>query len=223
MFPESRTSLIVALASLCAAGCLADGSKPNPNVTPPSPDAGPGPEVFTASRKSKVRFKRTYRIRESLARALELDRDTLCVEVGGTSCFELHEVGLGGVEPYDLTIYEPSETVGVSAAIAADRVVLSACKARVDQDLTDLSDALLLDGLEIDGDGGLDDPTSPSTRAVVDTMYRRLLSRKASASEVDAIVAFYSEVSGGMSTRPARDWALLSCYAVGTSLEWLFY
>jgi hypothetical protein len=187
------------------------------------PDSTIPPDQFAISSHALVRFKRVYRIQQSLARALDLSPDSVCIEANGDSCFKLHEIGLGGVAPYSLAIYDPSENTGVSTPIIVDRIILSACRNRVDLDFATSSSALIFGSLDLDADGGLESPESASSKASIGLLYQRLLSRDASDTEIEQLVKFYAEVEAESSNTKARDWALLSCYMVASSLEWLFY
>lgn len=187
------------------------------------PDSTIPPDQFAISSRAQVRFMRVYRIQQNLARALDLSPDSVCLEANGDSCFKLHEIGLGGVAPYSLAVYEPSENTGVSTPIIVDRIILSACRNRIDLDFASSSGALIFGGLELDDNGGLKSAESPSSKESIRVLYQRLLSRDASDEEIEQLVTFYAEVDAESSKTKARDWALLSCYMVGTSLEWLFY
>ncbi len=231
MFPDhiTRSLLTRSILTLCAAlavtltGC--DDSKseatPEPPVTPepePEPDPDPGPELtneLVPSRKARVKFKGGERFARDLAASLELGRDAICKELGQFDCIQVHAIALGGVEPYELGIDEPLATAPISAAIAVERVALSACSARIDQDLADPASAVLVSftGAE---------PTQGEREALAADLFDRLLRRDATLDEIAALTAFYDEVAAD-SDQPARDWARLSCLSVATMLEALFY
>lgn len=171
-----------------------------------NPGAGPDP----TSRSPSIKRKDGEQLSSDLAQALELDRSEVCRELGLYDCArEAHRIVLGGVEPYRLRIDVPLSGVGVSAPIAADRVALSACAARARLDL-DGGGAPVVFGPLAEG--------APDGRArVVDALYDRLLGR-APDPEERALLAGWTEE--GMTD---RDFAILSCFVVATTLEHLFY
>ena len=186
----------------------------------PNDDAGTGPvdEGLMRSAKNRVRFKRQERFAADLAQALAIEPANLCAELGQYPCVDVHAISLGGVEPYLAGIFQPLDNTTVSTPIATERIVLTACRDRVDADLS--SNAVIFDGLAIDGDGKLTDMTA--ARAAVDALYKRIVLRVPTAAEVDHLLALYTDLEAS-EPRPARAWALLTCFAVATSMEALFY
>ena len=62
-----------------------------------------------------------------------------------------------------------------------------------------------------------------SARAIMGRrLYERLLARRPSEAEVEELTAFWSETSGAPEARAAQ-WATMSCFALATSVEALFY
>lgn len=233
MFPDhiTRSLLIRSALTLCAALALAltgcDDSKSEatpeqptpPEVEPePDPDPDPGPELsdeLVPSRKARVKFKGGERYARDLAASLELGREAICNELGQYDCVQVHAIALGGVEPYQLGIDEPLATAPISAAIAVERVALSACSARIDADLADPASAVLVSFASAE-------PSRGEREALAADLFDRLLRRDATLDEIAALTAFYDEVAAD-SDQPARDWARLSCLSVATMLEALFY
>lgn len=219
-----QRALLTVCASLALAGC--DDSKKAP--TPETPDE-PGPmaepepdpmpdgltDELVPSRKARVKFKGGERYARDLAASLDLPRDQICSELGRYDCVAVHAIALGGVEPYELGIDEPLETAPISAAIAAERVALSACSARVDADLADPANAVLVSFAAAE-------PTVGEREALAADLFDRILRRDATPDELTAVAAFYDEVAAE-SDAPARDWARLSCLSIATMLEALFY
>jgi hypothetical protein len=188
-----------------------DGDDTTDLPEPPEPAQAP-------SSTPRVKFKGPTRLANDLSRALELDRDELCHELSSYDCFETHNIALGGVEAYDLGVHEPLDEPGVSSPIAADRIALSACGERAALDFGDPGAAVVF--VEIANDPAQADPES--LEAAGARLYRRLLRREPEARELGALVAFYDEIP---TTDPARaeSWAHLSCFALATMLENLFY
>jgi hypothetical protein len=168
-------------------------------------------------------MKRQPQLRADLAQALSLAPGELCTEVGAYDCFGVHQIPLGGVEPYVLGINEPIEETAVTTPIAVERIALSACKARVDRDFADLGSAEIFRGLPVDGDGAMANADGAEARAAIDRLYKRLLQRAPTEAEAGHLAGLYGEVTTAQEPRPARSWALLSCFAVATSVEALFY
>ncbi|MEO1337183.1 MAG: hypothetical protein AAFV29_16190 [Myxococcota bacterium] len=176
--------------------------------------------VVVSSLRPRVQFKGQRRWGADLSQALGLRRHELCRELSRYDCLDdVHRIALGGVEPYALGIDEPLAVLPVTAAIAVDRVALQACMQRVDRDLDPRSDDALIFGALRGGD-------SPSRRVREDVsaaLYRRLLSRDARAEEVAALADFWTEVEVEGVAEPIREWATMTCFAVASSIESLFY
>jgi hypothetical protein len=163
-------------------------------------------------------WARAPRFRRALEQAGLAPAD-VCKELGNYDCFNVHRIALGGVEPYTLGINEPFPDTAVTAPLAIERVALSGCRTRVDQDLAQPAQAQLYKGLTAD----TVDVRAPEARAVVDQLYARFQSRRPTAAEADALLALYADVTTAGEARPGRAWAILACFAVATSVESLFY
>jgi hypothetical protein len=213
--PSAKPWIAILLALPALAGCSEEPAPP-----PPAPPvAGP-----PASPKAIVRFKDGKRLQRDLARALELPPDALCNELDAYGCFGVHKVALGGSDAFGIGLYEPLPATGATTPIAADRVVLSACRARVDLDLSDPAGAMIWKGLELTEGGALADAGAEPVGGAIDALYRRALGRGAKPGEIEHHRALYRDVeASGKSARPARDWALLSCFSTLTTMESLFY
>ena len=213
MRPDKILYALACVASLGIAGCgNKDDGKKN------------GPEERFESSHDVVRFKRNARIRADFSNALALDPSVLCNELGLYSCTDLvHSVALGAVEPYNIGLYEPLPRTGVTSPIIVDRVALAGCTQRVDLDLASPSAAVLFRGLPIAADGRLLDLEAAAVSESVDTIYRRALQRRATAEEIEHLKGLYADVEAETPSTAARDWAVLSCFAVLTTLESVFY
>jgi hypothetical protein len=149
-------------------------------------------------------------ISQDLASALELPRAAVCRELGLHDCASAaYRIVLGGVEPYKLRIDQPLPAIPVTAPIAADRLALAACGQRVDLDFAKPAEARVF--------GALARGEADARVAGVQELYRRLLARAPDPEEVSALLT--------LADPPAtdRDFAVLGCFAVATSLEFLFY
>ena len=186
-------------------------------------DAGPppfDPEInpegtvpVRASTRAQVKFKGGERWARDLAKGLEISTESMCKELGQYDCVDaVHRIALGGVEPYRLGINNPLPVAPVTAAIAVDRVALSACDVRVSADLAAGAEAVIYIGLS-----GDERPEQATLEAAAATLYDRVLRRDPDPDEVASLIAFYED---GMTP---RDWALGTCFAVASSMEALFY
>lgn len=207
--------LLVALLAASVAACGSD--KDDDTELPPPLDLYEAP----VSIKAKVKFKGAERLRNDFAKSLGLERNEVCNELGAFSCTDLvHTIALGGVEPYFLGVNVRPEETTATTPIAVDRVALSACGTRVDRDLA--GDTVIFADLPIDTDSGLADIEDPAVSAAIDTLYKRAIQRAPKPEEIASLKDMYAGIDAD-SDRPARDWAVLSCFAVMTSMENLFY
>ncbi len=223
-FRRALGHALIALVALSALTACHEEQASAPDPTPmaePEPAAEPDPEVpqgIVASHKARVKFKGGERYARDLAAALELPRDQLCSELGLYDCVgEVHRISLGGVEPYELGIDEPLPVAPVSAAIAVDRVALSACTRRVEADLADPGAAVIFAAL-----AAADGPKRADLEAIAADLVDRVLRRDATPAEIASIADFYAEAEADAES-PARAFGQLSCFAVATMLEALFY
>jgi hypothetical protein len=206
--------LIVTFSLLAAASACTD--EPKHGVASGSVPT----ERVAASRQARVKYKSGARYANDLAAALDLPRDALCRELGRYDCVdEVHRIVLGGVEPYTLGVREPLPSIAVTAPIAQDRVALAACTERIERDLA-ASKPVFLTKVDIDA------PTPGQLEATSKRFYDRILRRDATPDEVSALAQFHSTVTDEPGESPAtatRDWAILSCFMVATTLESIFY
>lgn len=181
------------------------------------PDGGSGsppvsglPDASTTA--SGVRFKGGARLRADLARALGLAPTDVCRELGRYDCAtEVHNIVLGGVEPYVLGITRPLPEAPVTAPLAIDRVALAACLRAVERDLAD-RDAAVIFRAGPDGTW-----TATDRRAALTRLIERTLIRRATDAEIDRLEPLWTEAAD-----PA-EWAVTACFVVTSSVESLFY
>ena len=199
-----------------------NGDKNNTSENSQTENSDPDPpepvEALVPSQRPRVKFKGGARWSTDLSRSLDIRREELCKELGEYDCVSVvHKITLGGVEPYSMGIDKPVEIAPVIAPLATDRVALSACDIRAERDLEDLSSAVLFKEMPAEGE-----PSAEQLEAMGTRLVERLLRREAKAGEVGELVAFWEEVKAD-SDDPRRDWATLSCFALATSVESLFY
>lgn len=189
-------------------------------------DAGPDPlppPPFAISTRNRLAWKRARAIESDLLAGLALEKQELCNELGIYSCVDfVHLVPLGGNEPFVKSQYEPLPAPTVTTPIAFDRVALSGCTARVDKDaggapvvFTSLD---LSAPSEADGGEALDDA---DVAATLDGLGPRLLGRRLTPAEIEDFGALAVDDDGAPVS--GRDFAILSCFAIATMSENLFY
>lgn len=224
---RARLLLIPVLSVACIAKEQPGGSEQPPPVTPPvsPPVTPPGPPLapVEASSKAKLRFKGGERYAGMLAGALALERNLVCKELGQYDCVrEVHKVTLLEVSPYRDGILEPLDSTAISTPVAVDRLALSACERRARLDFEDLDNAELFGALPIN-EGALTDVQAPGVQAVVETLFKRLVQRMPDAQEVESFRDLYTDMEKIGHPQLARSWASVSCFAVATMSEALFY
>jgi len=213
VFPDRTSWLAMLLAvAVGAAACGGGASGDDDDV---GDDAGPPADASPASVKARIKFKGNDRLRNEFARALALEPAEVCTELGQYSCTHLvHQVALGGAEPYGLGLHEALPFTTVTTPIAVDRLALFACRERVDRDLAGAGGAVIYDGI----DAGAD-----ARRGAIVTLYRRALTRDPTEDEIGHLEQLYTDVAAADPAAADRSWAIASCFAVTTTMEQLFY
>ncbi len=213
------------LVALAALGCGHDYPPAGPRPTEPGPPLPPPPDLSCESVAPPVvepwTWKRVGPLATDLSNALALDPNAMCTELGDAACVEVHNVPLGGSDPLGTGLYTPPAAPLATTPMAVDRLVLAACARGVDRDAT--GPAVVVTSIDL-GASTLD-PDDASTRTSMDqdstSLYRRLLARDPSADELGILRDLARPDAAGLAPS-AREWATLSCYAVGTSTEMLF-
>ena len=215
-----RLKLLLAAMVVSALGCpgpgfgLNDGGAGGGSV-----DAGP---AFGISAKGTVRFKRNERLTFDFGNALSLPYDTLCKELGQYSCsLFVHPLALGGVDAYGSGLYEPLPFTGVTSPLVVDRIALAGCSQRVEADLASPLNAVIFKNIKL-VDGKVD-PTSVGATAALDALYKRVMQRPVTASELAHLAQLNADIVASGKPDPGRAWLTLSCFAVLTSVESIFY
>lgn len=207
-----RTLLIAAAAaSLLSAPAIA--AQPAP--------AGKAATAADASLDPRVKLKDGDRYLRDLSAALEMPRAEICKELGQYDCFnDAFRIVLGGVDAANLALNEPLAQDALTAPIALDRLALHVCVNRVQKDLADPTHAVLLKGVKAGAK-----PSPAWMKRTANEIYGRILSRDASPSETAKLVGFYGtvEASPGPAGERVKTWVALSCFAVASSVENVFY
>lgn len=182
-----------------------------------------GPQT-AESAKATLRFKRNERLLNDIAQALGLQTAEVCNELGRYSCTDyVHTIALGGVEPYSLGLREGLTNTTITTPNAVDRVVLSGCEVRATRDFTDPGTAVIFKDLPVDPSGELGDLNAPGVNESIDRLYKGALQRAPRETELEHLKTLHEELKATPGENVARDWAVLSCYAVLSSMESLFY
>jgi hypothetical protein len=210
---DRPSSVFWVLASaLLFGGCNADEQA--------SPSSRPGSSDFQVSAKNDVLWKRRAALENDLARALELEPASLCIELGRARCTDVHLMPLGGNDPFESGIFVPASEPLATTPVVIDRVLLSACgqRARLDQQAP-AGQAVVFEALDLNGSAP--SPDDARVTATVAALYRRLLARDPSPDELRVV----SDLTMNAASEPiaAVEFAILSCFAVGGSTEFLFY
>ncbi len=186
---------------------------------------GGGGEVFAVSSKAQVRFKRSDRLANDITLGLGLSLATVCNELGQYSCTSLvHPLALGGVDAYNIGLYEPVPFTGLTTPIVVDRIALSACTQRVSLDLATPAAAQMFKGISFDASGKLTDVNSPAVRASLELLYKQMLMRSPTDAEVGHLKQLYADILAlPNKPEPGKTWLTLSCFAVVSSVEAVFY
>ncbi|MFV8754914.1 hypothetical protein ACNOYE_30570 [Nannocystaceae bacterium ST9] len=213
MIRETSSFLLLALV---LAGCGGDDQGPAAD----DDDEGEVPAAIEPSKDPDLQWKRAAAVEHDLMRALELSSEQLCLEVGVAPCVsQVHLVALGGHDPFGLGLYESLEAPLATTPIALDRVALSGCAARADLDAAAGEAGVVFKGLDLGAPAPAAD--DPKVAALVTELHHRLLARDPIADEIaklgELTVDDAGERIGG------RDFAVLTCYAIATSTEFLFF
>lgn len=184
--------------------------------TPPTPEVPYGP--FATAAGNSVLWKRHAAFEADLMRALELSSDDLCKELGQRNCIrDIHVIALGGNDPFRSGINQPAPRPLSTTSTVVDRVLLSACSARARADKAKPAKVFT----ELDLAGRAPSPDAPGVAATVTTLYRRLLARDPRQSET-ALLKTLLDAGDSDAAQSAEEFATLACFAIGSSLEFLF-
>lgn len=185
------------------------GKEPTGSVDP-GKSPGQATDKLAVSQRPRLQWKRYAALEADLASALELPADQLCTEFGSASCIrDVHLVPLGGHEPYETGMLEPAAEPLATTPTVIERVVLSACSARVERDRSEHK----LFTFDLAGKAVADD-------ALGTTLYRRFLARDPEPVELAALRELAVDDSGPIA---ADEYAKLACFLVGTQSEFLFF
>jgi len=217
--PE-RLSLFAALLVLSSAcpGKIIEPPPP-PVVVMETPDAG----SLSRSARGNLRFKGPERLTTDFSAALGLRPEQVCTELGQYQCATLvHNVALGGVDPYGPGLYEPSGVTAVTTSLVVDRIAWSACTKRVDLDLVSPANAVVFRGLTMTGPK-LTNAEGPEVTTAIGELTHRVLQRDPYANEIARYQKLAKDIEATGNDEPGRAWMQAVCFAVLSSAESVFY
>jgi len=199
------------------------GSKtapPGPDSSDPSDAPAADTPAIARSTRSSLQWKRYAAFEADLSQALDLPKAELCNEFGKEPCIRsVHLSPLGGHNPITTGLLEGSAEPLVTTSTVVERVVLSACIARVDKDRQLGSAAVVFGGLQLDGPAPA--PDAPALRNVINGLYQRFLARDAEPTELDTLAALARDEKDTPVTGAA--FATSACMVVGSQSEFLFF
>ncbi len=182
-----------------------------------------GGTSFASSAKAIVRFKRSERLNADFAKSLGLPPAAVCNELGLYSCAAVHGLSLGGVDAYNIGLYEPVPFTGLTSPLAVDRLALAACVQRVTSDLMTPATALVFKAVSLDPNGKLNNVNAAEVTTAIDRLYKQVVLRPATDAEVVHLKQLYADIVATNKPEPGKMWMTLSCFAVLTSVESVFY
>lgn len=211
-------------ASLVSAALLAAGCS---TAKPIMPSFGAMASPPVASSDPHVKFKDGERYVRDLSSNLNMPREDICKELGRYDCVsDAFRIVLGGVEAPNLLVNEPIENAALTSPIALDRVALHICTNRVKLDRSQPSEAVLFRTGAFGRNGKARSIDPAWMQDTANAIYSAVLLRAPSAAEVRNLTDLYKQVRDGRpanSVEAAADWVTLSCFAVASSLEAVFY
>ena len=196
------------------------GGQPTPGGTMP-----PGNGGFV-SQRNRIRFKGVYRLENDFGQMLDLSPGDICNELERFSCFSfVHAITLGGVEAYEANIYKALGSTAATAPLSIERIALHACTKRYDTDVNDRANAILFGDLQTNADASqLADVNGQDVADTITRIFKRILLRLPTMEELELFRQMYRDITAAAdAVKPAREWAILSCFVAMTSIESLFY
>jgi hypothetical protein len=213
------------ISGLTAIAALAASCTTAPE--PATPQFAANPPAPVASSDPRVKFKDGERYLRDLSTNLNIPREDICKELSRYDCVtDAFRIVLGGVEAPNLLVNEPIENAALTSPIAVDRVALHVCSNRVRMDREKPTEAVLFKTGAFGPGGRARTVDKTWLNNTADTIYGSILMRSPSEREIQNLTAYYAHVADGRpanSAEVAADWVTLSCFAVASSLEAVFY
>jgi hypothetical protein len=214
---------VLLLSSACVLSACPAPSEPDAGTPPADAGTGSSGEVARSSRNN-LRILNPEQLTAHFASALSVPPEQVCNELGRYACTtNVHNVVLGGVDPYVVGLYEPLKVTGATTPNVIDRVALAACARRVSLDVTTPGEAVVFKGLELDARGRLANREGAPLHDAITSLYKRTLLRAPTEAEVGALSQLATQIEASGSPTPGRDWMTASCFAVLSSAESIFF
>ena len=212
-----RRNKLLSIAVLCLA--CNDGTEVPPNPDPVEPPSGP----VARSARGNLRFKGPERINADFAAALDLHAESVCTELGLYPCTSMvHNVALGGVDPYGPGLYESSGVTASTTPLVIDRIAWAACTLRVHSDLGTPAAATIFKDIPQVGKK-LANPDGVEVRGLITLLTQRALLRNPYRNEVERYIELAKAIEATGNAEPAKSWMQSVCFAILSSTESIFY
>lgn len=192
--------------------------------TPSDPDVTELPTAPIAkSARGNIRFKGPERINTDFSAILELRPESVCLELGLYPCTSVvHNVALGGVDPYGAGVYESTGITASTTPIIVERIAWAACTQRVTSDLGNPDAAVIFKGIPL-SDQKLANPDGAEVHAAMTQLVQRTYLRNPYRPEIDRYVRLAKDIEATGTATPAKDWMQSVCFAILSSAESVFY
>jgi hypothetical protein len=125
------------------------------------------------------------------------------------------------MDAYNASQYQNPNSASIGSVGALERVVLSACIMRAGMDLLNPSQGVIFKNIKTSMDGRLVE--DPAIDESIKTLYRRAFTREPTAAEISHLRNMYEEIYKNEPIAAGRNWMVLSCFSVLTSLEMAFF
>ena len=212
-----RLNKLLPLSALCLA--CNGGAEAPPEPVPVDPPSG----QVARSARSNLRFKGPERINADFAAALELRPESVCSELGQYPCTSVvHNVALGGVDPYGPGLYESSGVTASTTPLVIDRIAWAACTLRVNTDLGTPTAAVIFKDIPQAGKK-LANPDGAEVRGLVTQLTQRALLRNPYSNELERYVQLAKDIEATGNSEPAKSWMQSVCFAILSSAESILY
>ncbi|MBL8911884.1 MAG: hypothetical protein JNM17_14420 [Archangium sp.] len=169
-----------------------------------------------------MRFKGDLRFTIDLAVGLQLPVNQVCKELGQYDCVFVHTVALNGVDPYGKGLFEPLPVTGATTPVVVERMVTSACLARVDLDLQTPASAVIYKNIALSS-GRLMNPQSAEVRLAITELAQRAWLRNPTEAEINHFIQLNGDIEATGVNEPAKTWMQAACFVAFSGEEAVFY
>ena len=166
-------------------------------------------------------WKRTDLLKRTLAQALDLDQQQLCLELDRYRCFDyVHQYSLGGHNAEDLGQFQGQPGPSITSAVAFERVMLISCQNRVEQDQL-IADPKGRYFSHLDLTAKVKDLSEQSITLQAQDLYQRFFQRLPNPQEEEILLNMTRNPI--LQELPVSRLAQLLCFSVGSQAEFLFF